>query len=50
MTGVLIGVVITMTLVVLRKVRRGEWSDVDVSLRERRPGAYARAIPLLAAG
>jgi hypothetical protein len=48
-TGVLIGVLVIMMLVVVRKVRSGEWSDFDVSLLEQRPGAYARAIPLMAA-
>ena len=48
-TSVLIGVMVVMTLAILRKVRRGDWNDFDVSLREHRPGAYARAIPLVAA-
>ncbi len=48
-TAVLIGVVVVMMLVVVRKVRSGDWSDLDVSLREQRPAAYARAIPLLGA-
>jgi hypothetical protein len=48
-TGVLIGVVVIMMAVIIRKVRSGDWTDLDVSLREHRPGAYARAIPLLAA-
>jgi membrane-associated phospholipid phosphatase len=49
MTLVLIGVMVVMTFAILRKVSRGDWNDFDVSLLEHRPGAYARAIPLVAA-
>ena len=48
-TAVLIGVIAVMTFAIVRKVRRGDWNDFDVSLREHRPGVYARAIPLVAA-
>jgi membrane-associated phospholipid phosphatase len=49
MTVVLIAVMLVMIFGILRKVRRGDWTNFDVSLREHRPGMYARAIPVLAA-
>ncbi len=48
-TWVLIGVMAVMAFAIVRKVRRGDWNDFDVSMLEHRPGVYARAIPLMAA-
>ncbi|HEX6097755.1 MAG TPA: hypothetical protein VF432_15620 [Thermoanaerobaculia bacterium] len=40
--------VLPLTLVLIRRTRRGAWTDLDVSRREQRPGLYYAAIPLLA--
>ncbi|MEA2488217.1 MAG: hypothetical protein QOH21_9 [Acidobacteriota bacterium] len=37
-----------LTLIIARKVRRGTWSDADVSRRDQRSGLYFVMIPLLA--
>jgi hypothetical protein len=36
-----------LTLIIARKVRRGTWSDADVSRRDQRFGLYFLMIPLL---
>ncbi|MDQ3280396.1 MAG: hypothetical protein M3Q69_03185 [Acidobacteriota bacterium] len=38
-----------MLAIIARKVRRGAWSDFDVSRREQRPALYYAAAPLLLA-
>ena len=38
---------VPMLVVIARKVRRGEWSDYDVSRHEHRSGLYYAAVPLL---
>lgn len=40
--------ILPLWLVISRNVRRGAWSDADVSRREQRSGLYWAAIPLLA--
>ena len=40
--------ILPLSLVISRNVRRGAWSDADVSRREQRSGLYWVAIPLLA--
>ena len=40
--------VLPLTVILIRRTRRGAWSDFDVSRREQRPGLYYAAIPLLA--
>jgi hypothetical protein len=40
--------ILPLSIVILRNVRRGAWSDFDVSRREQRSGLYWIAIPLLA--
>ncbi len=39
--------VLPLAVVLIRRTRRGAWSDFDVSRREQRPGLYYAAIPLL---
>jgi hypothetical protein len=39
-----------LTVIVIRQVRRGAWSDFDVSRRDERSGLYYAAIPLLVIG
>jgi hypothetical protein len=40
--------VLPMTAIIVRNVRRGSWSDFDVSRRDQRTGLYRVAIPLVA--
>ena len=40
--------ILPLIAVLIRRTRRGAWSDFDVSRREQRPGLYYAAIPLLA--
>lgn len=42
------GTVLPMFVITLRNVRRGVWSDHDVSRREQRGGLYRVALPLVA--
>lgn len=42
--------VLPLMVITSRNVRRGSWSDFDVSRREQRSGLYYVAIPLMAAG
>jgi hypothetical protein len=42
------GMILPMMVVVSRNVRRGRWSDFDVSRHEQRAGLYLLAAPLLA--
>lgn len=39
--------ILPLTALLIRRTRRGAWSDFDVSRREQRPGLYFAAIPLL---
>ena len=41
-------IMLPLTVVLIRRTRRGEWTDFDVSKREQRPGLYYAAIPLVA--
>jgi hypothetical protein len=41
--------VLPMVFIMVRNVRRGSWSDLDVSRRDQRSGLYRVAIPLVAA-
>ena len=48
-TAIIAGtMILPLTLVIARNVRRGAWSDADVSRRDQRSGLYWAAIPLLA--
>jgi len=48
-TGIIAAtLILPLTVVLIRRTRRGEWTDFDVSHREQRPGLYYAAIPLLA--
>jgi membrane-associated phospholipid phosphatase len=49
LTVVLSGVALVMVAGILRKVRRGDWPNFDVSEPKDRPSALARAILVLAA-
>ncbi|HEV7239654.1 MAG TPA: hypothetical protein VGQ36_10470 [Thermoanaerobaculia bacterium] len=40
--------ILPLAFILIRRTRRGDWSDFDVSRREQRPGLYLAAIPLLA--
>jgi hypothetical protein len=40
--------ILPLLIVLIRRTRRGEWSDFDVSQRSQRPGLYYAALPLLA--
>jgi hypothetical protein len=40
--------ILPLTIVLIRRTRRGEWTDFDVSRREQRPGLYYAALPLFA--
>jgi hypothetical protein len=40
--------ILPLVVLLVRRTRRGAWSDFDVSRREQRPGLYYAAIPLLA--
>jgi hypothetical protein len=40
--------ILPLIIVLLRRTRRGLWTDFDVSHRDQRPGLYFAAIPLLA--
>lgn len=42
------GMILPMLAITLRNVRRGDWSDHDVSRRDQRLGLYRIAFPLLA--
>jgi hypothetical protein len=42
------GTILPLLVITLRNVRRGVWSDPDVSRREQRGGLYRAAFPLLA--
>lgn len=42
------GTILPLFFIVLRNVRRGVWSDHDVSRREQRGGLYRVALPLVA--
>ncbi|MDP9192433.1 MAG: hypothetical protein M3P06_12105 [Acidobacteriota bacterium] len=42
------GTILPLFVIVLRNVRRGVWSDHDVSRREQRGGLYRVALPLVA--
>jgi hypothetical protein len=39
--------ILPLTVVLIRRTRRGNWSDFDVSDRGQRPGLYYAAFPLL---
>src|SRR5215212_1733648 len=41
-------ITLPMTVIIVRNVRRGSWSDFDVSRRDQRSGLYRVAIPLVA--
>ena len=41
------GMILPLTAIVRRNVRRGTWSDVDVSRQDQRAGLYRAAVPLL---
>lgn len=41
-------IVLPLTILLLHRTRRGEWSDFDVSQRHQRPGLYYVGIPCLA--
>ncbi|HKR62919.1 MAG TPA: hypothetical protein VJZ00_04240 [Thermoanaerobaculia bacterium] len=43
-----VGMILPLTVIVARNVRRGRWSDFDVSRHEQRGGLYYVAAPLLA--
>jgi len=43
------GTILPLLAIIVRNVRRGTWSDGDVSRHEQRPGLYRAAVPLLAA-
>lgn len=40
--------ILPLVVLLVRRTRRGEWSDFDVSRRDQRPGLYYVALPLLA--
>ena len=40
--------ILPLTALLVRRTRRGQWTDFDVSRREQRPALYYAAIPLLA--
>jgi hypothetical protein len=40
--------ILPLAVVLIRRTRRGAWTDFDVSHRDQRPGLYYVAIPLLA--
>lgn len=40
--------ILPLTFLLVRRTRRGQWSDFDVSRREQRPGLYYAAFPLVA--
>lgn len=40
--------VLPLVILLIRRTRRGEWSDFDVSRRDQRPGLYYAALPALA--
>lgn len=40
--------VLPLTVILIRRTRRGQWSDFDVSRQEQRPGLYYAALPLFA--
>lgn len=42
------GTILPLLAIILRNVRRGSWSDHDVSRREQRGGLYKVALPLVA--
>ena len=42
------GTILPLFAIIVRNVRRGTWSDTDVSRHEQRPGLYLAAVPLLA--
>jgi hypothetical protein len=50
--GVIIALttIVPLLLITARNVRRGAWSDFDVSRRDQRLGLYTAAIPLLLVG
>jgi hypothetical protein len=41
-------IMLPLMVLLIRRTRRGEWSDFDVSRKEQRPGLYYAAIPLVA--
>jgi hypothetical protein len=41
-------IILPLTIVLLRRTRRGTFSDFDVSKREQRPALYYAALPLVA--
>jgi membrane-associated phospholipid phosphatase len=43
------GMILPLLVITLRNVRRGTWSDPDVSRQDQRSGLYRAGIPLLAA-
>jgi len=47
-TAIAATLILPLVFVLVRRTRRGAWSDFDVSNREQRPGLYYAAIPLLA--
>lgn len=46
-TAIAATIVLPLVFVLIRRTRRGTWSDFDVSRREQRPGLYFVAIPLV---
>lgn len=49
-TGIIAAIIILpLTILLVRRTRRGEWSDFDVSERHQRPGLYYIGIPCVAA-
>jgi membrane-associated phospholipid phosphatase len=40
--------ILPLVVLLIRRTRRGEWSDFDVSRRDQRPGLYYAALPALA--
>ena len=40
--------ILPLTVLLIRRTRRGAWTDFDVSHRDQRPGLYYAALPLLA--
>ena len=48
-TAIIAGaIVLPLVILLLRRTRRGEWSDFDVSQRHQRPGLYYVGIPCVA--
>ena len=47
-TAIAATLILPLAFILIRRTRRGDWSDFDVSRREQRPGLYYAAIPLLA--